>query len=138
LNATFFTETPQRKTAFDIWVFHGGHCEEFRLLGSKNPGRTSQETLRLRYSPRQWTLCKSWGLHDGDYEEFCLLGYRNLKGNILRLVYRAQVFAAVAMKNAVFWDVTLCCYSKNRRFGGTHRLLHQDDKSRRAKNVRNN
>jgi hypothetical protein len=34
------------------------------------------------------------------------------------------------MKNAVFWDVTPhgCC--KNRRFGGTYRLHHQDDMNR--------
>jgi hypothetical protein len=28
------------------------------------------------------------------------------------------------MKNAVFWDVTSCGSCKNRRFGGTYRLLH--------------
>jgi hypothetical protein len=27
-----------------IWGFHGGHYEECRLLGYKNPVRTSQET----------------------------------------------------------------------------------------------
>jgi hypothetical protein len=32
---------------------------------------------------------------------------------------RFEVFAAVNMKNAVFWDVTLCGSCKNRRFGGT-------------------
>jgi hypothetical protein len=32
------------------------------------------------------------------------------------------------MKNAIFWDVTPCCSCKNRRFGGTWRLLHQGDK----------
>jgi hypothetical protein len=31
------------------------------------------------------------------------------------------------MKNAVFWDVTPCGSCKNRRFGGTYRLHHQDD-----------
>jgi hypothetical protein len=33
----------------EIWRFHGGDYEESRLLGYKNPVRTSQETLRLRY-----------------------------------------------------------------------------------------
>jgi hypothetical protein len=32
---------------------------------------------------------------------------------------RFRVFMAVTMKNAVFWDVTLCGSCKNRRFGGT-------------------
>jgi hypothetical protein len=29
------------------------------------------------------------------------------------------VFTPVAMKNAIFWDVTPCGSCKNRRFGGT-------------------
>jgi hypothetical protein len=33
-------------------------------------------------------------------------------------------------KDGVFWDVTLCGSCKNRRFGGTYRLLHQGDKNR--------
>jgi hypothetical protein len=32
---------------------------------------------------------------------------------------RFEVFMAVTMKNAVFWDVTACGSCKNRRFGGT-------------------
>jgi hypothetical protein len=32
---------------------------------------------------------------------------------------RLEVFTAVAMKNAVFWDVTPCGSYKNRRFEGT-------------------
>jgi hypothetical protein len=34
---------------------------------------------------------------------------------------------AVTMKNDVFWVVTPCGSCKNRRFGGTWRLLHQGD-----------
>jgi hypothetical protein len=41
---------------------------------------------------------------------------------------RFDVFTAVTMKNCVFWVVTPCGSSKNRRFGGTWRLLHQGDK----------
>jgi hypothetical protein len=33
-------------------------------------------------------------------------------------------------KNGVFWVVTQCGSCKNRRFGGTWRLLHQGDKNR--------
>jgi hypothetical protein len=32
---------------------------------------------------------------------------------------RFEVFAAVTMKNCVFWDVTPCGSCNNRRFGGT-------------------
>jgi hypothetical protein len=32
---------------------------------------------------------------------------------------RFEVFTAMTMKNAVFWDVTPCGSCKNRRFGGT-------------------
>jgi hypothetical protein len=39
-----------------------------------------------------------------------------------------EVFTAVTMKNGVFWDVTPSGSRKNRRFGGTWRLHHQDDK----------
>jgi hypothetical protein len=46
---------------------------------------------------------------------------------------------AVTMKNVVFWDVAPCVYFENRRFGGTCRLHHKGDKSRRAKkNVSSN
>jgi hypothetical protein len=33
-----------------------------------------------------------------------------------------EVFMAVTMKTAVFWDVELCGFIINRRFGGTSRL----------------
>jgi hypothetical protein len=48
---------------------------------------------------------------------------------------QATAFATVMMKNAVFWDLTLCDSCKNRRFGGTYRLHHPSDKNRRARNV---
>jgi hypothetical protein len=40
-----------------------------------------------------------------------------------RYVVRFEVFTAVTMKNGVFWVVTTCGSCKNRRFGGTWRLL---------------
>jgi hypothetical protein len=40
------------------------------------------------------------------------------------------VLSNYTMKNAVFWEVTLCGSCKNRRFGGTWRLHHQGDKNR--------
>jgi hypothetical protein len=38
-----------------------------------------------------------------------------------------EVFTAVPMKNAVFWDVMPCDSCKNQRFRGMYRLNHQDE-----------
>jgi hypothetical protein len=43
---------------------------------------------------------------------------------------RFEVFIVVTMKNAVFWDVALCRYCVNRRFGGTYRFHLQGRKIR--------
>jgi hypothetical protein len=55
---------------------------------------------------------------------------------ILKVMWdlRFEVFTALTMKNSVFWDVTPCGSCKNRRFGGTYRLLHQGDKNRSTRN----
>jgi hypothetical protein len=42
---------------------------------------------------------------------------------------RFEVFTAVTLKNAVFWDVTLCGSCKNWRFGQTYHLHHQGAKN---------
>jgi hypothetical protein len=42
---------------------------------------------------------------------------------------RFEVFTAVAIKNAVFWDVAPCRSWVNRLFGGTYRLHLQGKKS---------
>jgi hypothetical protein len=39
-----------------------------------------------------------------------------------------EVYTALIMKNAVFWDVTLYGSCKNRRFGGTYYLDNQSEK----------
>jgi hypothetical protein len=58
--------------------FHGGNYEEYRLLGYKNPVRTSQETHYVSATePNQLMLCKISCFHGGDYEEYRLLGYKN-------------------------------------------------------------
>jgi hypothetical protein len=41
-----------------------------------------------------------------------------------------ELQALLILKNGVFWVVTPCGSCKNRRFGGTWRLLHQGDKNR--------
>jgi hypothetical protein len=75
--------------------FHGGDYEKCCLLGYKNPVRTSQETHYFSATgPSRLMLCKIW------------------------------VFTAVAMMNAVFWDVSPCGSCKNRHLGGIYRL-HQ-------------
>jgi hypothetical protein len=50
------------------------------------------------------------------------------------LCKRFEVFTAVTMKTAVFWDVAPCGFCKNRRFGGSYRLPHQGGKNQRARN----
>jgi hypothetical protein len=46
------------------------------------------------------------------------------------LVVRFEVFTAVTMNNAVFWDVMACGSCKNRCFKGKYCLHHQGDKNR--------
>jgi hypothetical protein len=63
---------------YKIWGFRGSDYEECRLLGYKNPFRTSQETHYVSTTEcSQLMLCKIWGFRGGDYEEWCLLGYKN-------------------------------------------------------------
>jgi hypothetical protein len=58
-----------------ILGFHGSDYEECRLLGYKNPVRTSQRTHYISATePSPLMLCKFWGFHGGDYEECGLLG----------------------------------------------------------------
>jgi hypothetical protein len=50
------------------------------------------------------------------------------------VIVRFGVTTAVAFKNADFWDVALCGFSKSRRFGGTYRFRHQGEENRQARN----
>jgi hypothetical protein len=69
---------------------------------------------------------------EGGYE------YNNAERNVhdLLLFVRFEVFTAVIMKNAVFWDVAPCRYFVNRRFGGTYHLHLQGIRNPRAMNQR--
>jgi hypothetical protein len=61
-----------------VWGFRCCDYEECRLLGYKNPVRTSQETHYVSTTESsQLMLCNISGFHGGDYEEFRLLGYKN-------------------------------------------------------------
>jgi hypothetical protein len=55
----------------------------------------------------------------GVYEVYLCLEYWPVRRKLL-----------CSLKNGVFWVVTPCGSCKNRRFGGTWRLLHQGDKNR--------
>jgi hypothetical protein len=52
----------------------------------------------------------------------------NLRILTLFLEVKFQVFIAVTMKNAVFWDVASCRSSLNIRFGGTNHFHLQGRK----------
>jgi hypothetical protein len=65
-------------TLCKVWGFHGGDCEECRLLGYKDPVCTSQEKYYVSATePSRLMLWKSWGFLCGDYEECRLLGYKD-------------------------------------------------------------
>jgi hypothetical protein len=58
----------------EIWGFHGSDYEECRLLGYKNPVRTSQDTHYVYATePSRLMLCNIWGFHGGNYEKCRLL-----------------------------------------------------------------
>jgi hypothetical protein len=52
-----------------------------------------------------------------------------LESQPVNAMLRFEIFTAVTMKNAVFWDVTPCDPCMNRCFVGTYRLHHQGDKN---------
>jgi hypothetical protein len=54
------------------------------------------------------------------------------EGELVTSYVRFQVFKVVAMKHAIFWNVTRCGFYKNRHFGGTYRLHHQGEMNQRA------
>jgi hypothetical protein len=56
-------------------VFTAVTMKEWRLVGYKNPVRTSQETHYVSATQlSRLMLCKIWGYHGGDYVECRLLG----------------------------------------------------------------
>jgi hypothetical protein len=64
---------------------------------------------------------KTSSAYVSSYEENTVLQQIAEKQTALAL--RVEVFTAVTMKNAVFWDITPCGSCKNSRFGGTYRLV---------------
>jgi hypothetical protein len=56
---------------------------------------------------------------EGCQDDFWARHDHYLQTNFTVFEARFEVFMAVTMKNAVFWDVTPCGSCKNRHFGGT-------------------
>jgi hypothetical protein len=72
----------------NILGFHGGVCEECRLLVCKNPVRTSQETHYVSATKSSLLmLCKILVFHCGDFEECRLLGYKNPVHTSQKILY---------------------------------------------------
>jgi hypothetical protein len=99
------------------------------LISSRYPVRTSNWTTSdvsdcLQLFPI--TAAKYWEVH-WVFTEY------PVKWMTIHTSVRFEVFTAVTMSNAVFWDVTPCDSCKYRRFGGMYRLQYQSDKNRRAK-----
>jgi hypothetical protein len=102
----------------------GGGCKGRRMWGHKS-GRSCQP----------WTISE-WraGLNKPRQKYSINLTYLYSCREQRMNIWRFEVFTAGTMKNVGFWDVTPCGSSKNRRFRGTCRLLHQGDKNRWTRN----
>jgi hypothetical protein len=91
-------------------------CMEYPFCCVLHVGRRSDQLLIGRVGavfPMGWRKC------DGKWKS-------SLK---IRRLFHSEINVHT-MKNGFFWVVTPCGSCKNRRFGGTWRLLHQGDKNR--------
>jgi hypothetical protein len=71
-------------------------------------------------------------MDDPEQQLVCLKLYLELAEVLLRVRGHTvngkfELFTAGTMKNVVSWDVRLCGSCKNRRFGGTQRLMLPHD-----------
>jgi hypothetical protein len=64
----------------------------------------------------------------------------HLEGQCMKslLFERFEVFTAVTIKKAIFWDVMPCGSCKNRHFRGTYRLHHQVGKNQKTRKISSN
>jgi hypothetical protein len=70
-------------------------------------------------------------LKEKEPNTFCPKYYLTFLGRkTVSIFVRFEVFTAVTMKNAIFWDMTPCTSCMNRRFGGMYRLHLQGRKIR--------
>jgi hypothetical protein len=87
-----------KKYPWRMWGFHGGDYEECRLLGYKNPVRTSQETHYVcTTQSSQLMLCKIWVFHGSYCEECRLLGSR-----CVALVRNTRATRIISQRTAFF------------------------------------
>jgi hypothetical protein len=94
--------------------------------GKWSSSRSGRFTLKERRTHIHWI-----GIYPDSYRD---PEFNYLASNVC--VVRFEVFTAVTMKNAVFWDVTPCRSCVNRRFGGKYRLHLQGRKNSRERNRR--
>jgi hypothetical protein len=103
-----------------IWGFHGSGYEECRLLGYKNPVRTSQETYYVNVTgPSQLMLCKIWGFHGGDCEECRLQGYK-YPGRTSEETNYVSVTGPSRLMLCKIWGFHCCDYEECRLLGYKH------------------
>jgi hypothetical protein len=112
------------------------HCALSRLVDRFDTVYTSHTFGRSMLRQNHETLRQVFGLclrrTNRVYYSALLATVTHHINRLQIFVYhvRFEVFTAVTRKNGVFWVVRPCGSCKNRRFGGTWRLLLQGDKNR--------
>jgi hypothetical protein len=102
---------------------------------------TSQGRIKLKVASDPPGLALGQRLTISSHETICVRKFndrclrenwgKQIRENIMTnyIFVKCEVFTAVTMKNAVFWDVALCRSCVNRRFEGTYRLHLQGIKT---------
>jgi hypothetical protein len=96
-----------------------------------HPNLNSSRAVQAKLTVAQSVNEKSWHLWNRKVLTVEAVGMATGYGGVgIRTSVRLRIFSvgfevfkAVTIKNAVFWDVAQCWFIINRRFGGT-RLLH--------------
>jgi hypothetical protein len=91
--------------------------------------------FRMIFTWTQLSICapviptsRKWTSHSTSRDLLLLLGGGPVTGVFHKFAF--CLTRTFQCQNGVFWVVTPCGSCKNRRFGGTWRLLHQGDKNR--------
>jgi hypothetical protein len=130
-----FTAVTIQNAVFWVMVLCGS-CENWHFGGTdrlylqclKNP--RDRDFISVRFEVFTALTMKNAVFWDmvlcGSCANWCFGGTYRLYLQIIKnprdtnfSTVRFELFTAVTMKNAVFWDVKLCGYCKDRRFGGT-------------------
>jgi hypothetical protein len=141
-----------RKYAFRVWYrclssksFEYVHAYKLRMKGVRKRRQIQQwhaVSINKRPHANQYTclnICLSDHIstYQLSYACFCVCKHPRIHPSFIHCLQwlpSISVDVPIYLKNGVFWVVTPCGSCKNRRFGGTWRLLHQDDKNRRTRN----